>query len=66
MDNGFKTALYPSMTAMQLRAAFGEKAKGELARRIAVDAGDATLATDGDKLHGRVGKRSLIENGGQY
>lgn len=69
MDTAFETGAYPSMTTDRLRFMIGAKRGGlqaerELARRIAVDAGDASQATDGEKLHGRVGRRIYEENGG--
>jgi hypothetical protein len=70
MDAGFKSRAFPAMTTEGLRIAIGA-GRGSAAmiaerdRRVAVDAGDASQASDGDKLHGRVGKRVLKENGGE-
>lgn len=68
-DAAFRTAAYPSLTTAEIRAAIAggrgtDTMRAELERRIAVDAGDRDQATDGERLHGRVGARVLAENGG--
>lgn len=70
MDSAFTPAPYPSLTLRDLRQlrATGTATTAhltELDRRIAVDAGNHARATNGERLHGKVGARLYRENGGQ-